>query len=682
LDRIGSDNGTVTASQGDSVGVAGNAYYFNGTTDYVQLGTGINYGTNNLSGCVWLFPHSLDADFRIYSGEDNSMFIYYHAAGDGIAIGKTGVDVSITTDMDLTVNAWNHVAWSNEQAEDSVRFWIDGAWEVEEWAYEYGAVTNYIGSDKVPGSFYPGLMDDLFLWDGDTLTQGRVDSIYNAGPPGRRYNESGGGQAASQDSIKSSFTVNTDIGSHTVDSVFVNNTKVRLELDSDVAYGATLTVDYDKPVTYGLRDSSNNYTVDWSALAVTNQVDSSATFEIYAQHDFETEDLGAWSTAEQEAYFDVVGNISWPNNVTIVMDTINDTPTQVLRFTHPANTLYGYELIHDYGTDREQVYLSYNYKFDYLFQWTLGGKMPGLAGLPKLPEPFRYPVSGDGWWSNLHFKGGGRFYSYHRDRTKSWIPWSIETNLPDGSRNPEYITDFHFNNGNWYDVIQRDVMNTFTDGVPNYDGIREVWVDGRLIYKKTDMRFIQDNSSTYYIDALNLFSFYGGDDVIPYTPNATTYTYIDSITLYRPLNDNTWVPKTAHSNSEVISSPTAITVKTLKYDNFVNTQTTVQNSEFPSTYSACVDETFLIDAGAGNKVRFDVSSGSIGNGDWIIFIDGNETDDSVISATAGYDSDLSNNTYTGSGYAESTDRYLYIMFKSDKEGFGIGFEGSTTFSAQ
>ena len=679
-DVVGTHNGTITESpagslQGDSTGVASGAYYFDGTNDYVTI-TGKDHASDDVSMTMWVKPLDLGSDGNFIGGATGALFWGFQASTDGMRLGRVTDNLTTTTAITLTEGVWNHIAFAYDQTANEVTFWIDGVSEVETFSTTFTAATTAVGVRAVGVSgYFEGLMDDLFIWDVE-ITDNTVDSIYNSGPPGRRFDESGGDALIFQDSIKASFTIsNADLGgtSYTVDSVFIASDVVELDLDNDITYGDIIRVSYRESTGYGIRDTAGNFAASVSLYQITNNVDSAdagnpVDYEIFENYDFQAEDLGTFTLIEQEALFNPIGTVWHSNYVDIVIDTIDEAATQVYRIMAPASESFGYELFHGMAADHDEMYISFNWKVSDNFQWTMGGKWPGIAGLPPLvkvggqfPNP---PKSGDGFWSMLHFKQGGYFQSYHRDATLGWTPWSFTRG------DPEHKNDCHLNNGNWYNIVQRVKLNTFTGGVPNHDGVREVWVEGIKIYSSNAVEMIRDEGGTYSADQFNLSFFYGGLNNEQWWPDEIVYGYIDNINFYIPINDDYLGLNVEHPDSYIMPSPSDITDRDFGYDSIRTTTGSLSNSEYGSNYSGRLDETYLLDAGAGNTVTFTLTGGAIGGGDFLIAVDGPETNDEIISVIEN-DASL-DNVITSSG------RYLFLMWKTDYAGQTTGWTGTIT----
>ena len=351
----------------------------------------------------------------------------------------------------------------------------------------------------------------------------------------------------------------------------------------------------------------------------------------------------------------------------IVNDTINGQSTKVLRVTNPAEQLSsGFAMWIDLGTDREELYASYDVKFDQEFCSTLGGKLNGLQGLPVVP--LTYPEPDDGFVCKLNFKEAGRIITYHYDRTYT----EEELGMPSWG-NGAWVNPIYMANGNWYNITQRTVMNTFTNGVANADGISEFWVDGRLIYQETGLKFMVEDSPDMKIDCFVLNNFFGGAPAETWAPTRDCYCYFDNIKIYSDPSDPTWGTHSAHDPNVILATPDGITNRAVVYDNLVTSAGTLHNASYPSNYSACLDETYLIDAGPGNVVKYQITGGHIAVKDFLLIYDGNQTDSPIVYQT--YGDDVSSLSAT----VQSTGRYMFVRLATDKLISGTGFNGTVSF---
>lgn len=381
--------------------------------------------------------------------------------------------------------------------------------------------------------------------------------------------------------------------------------------------------------------------------------DSEPEYITYNIWNFENETLGRYSDDLVREDFDIV-NLWSHSSASIVIDTINNSPTKVLKAVNEPNQLWtGFQLNVKLDKVYKEVYMSYNLKFGEEWNSTAGGKLPGLRGFPEVSNGC--PTSGEGFIAMNMFKLGGRIISYHYDRTYSSCPWSTE----------EYKYHNHyFSNGTWYNVTQRLVLNTFTNGSPNADGIKELWIDGKLIFQETNLKLVQDQDKG--IDGAALSIFYGGDSEA-YMPLHESDVYLDNIRIFMPNNDPI-VGQRLHSTTSIYPTPDEIIDRTVFYDKLITEQGVLSNYEYGQSYSQCIDEAYLIDAGDSNIVKIMLRNYTIGGGDFLFFYDGNTSDSKLIDVISGY----------GSGsnkVINSTGRYLFVRFSTNTD---LGTTGWTS----
>ncbi len=381
-------------------------------------------------------------------------------------------------------------------------------------------------------------------------------------------------------------------------------------------------------------------------------------FEVYQDWDFEGEELGEYTLSEilEDFNADRSGLVAG-SFTSIVEDTINGEATKVLRIKQEANQLYtGIQMNVYLDQVHSEVYLSYNWKFGKNWNSTSGGKLHGLRGLPSWSGS-SCPGSGDGFVAWNHFKRSGRIIAYHYDRTSEWCPWATES---------YNFNDIYFTNGTWYNITQRLVLNTFNGDFPNADGINEVWVDGRLVFQERGLILVQDRDKG--IEALSIQNFYGGD-YDHYKPLTDCYGYMDNIKVFIPTDDPTRGTRNVHDPGTVYETPDEIIDKRVYYDQLIKAEGPFQNRNYGGSYPGCTDETYLIDAGEGNTVIFQLDYFEIGKGDYIFVYDGNTSDANLLRLYKGY-------TYGGNEDIISSGRYMFVRLSSDRDGSASGWTGT------
>jgi hypothetical protein len=170
------------------------------------------------------------------------------------------------------------------------------------------------------------------------------------------------------------------------------------------------------------------------------------------------------------------------------------------------------------GSEPEEIYFRYYLRF--ADDWTprRGGKLPGFGGTYGRAGWGGRPVDGtDGWSARGLFEGhkDGRtpigFYCYHMDMKGSygsnWV-WDRD--------------DLGFlQNNRWYCIEQYVKLNT--PGEP--DGVLRGWVDGKLAFEKTDVRFRAVD--TLKVEAVWINVYLGGT----WTAEGDHHLYLDEVAI-------------------------------------------------------------------------------------------------------------------------------------------------------
>jgi hypothetical protein len=146
-----------------------------------------------------------------------------------------------------------------------------------------------------------------------------------------------------------------------------------------------------------------------------------------------------------------------------------------------------------------ELYLSYDVMFEPGFEFSLGGKLPGLYGWTDYNEFIgggKDPDGYNGWSGRLAFKkdGGLAVYVYHAAKTRETWGENYWWN------NAQFIP------GKWHTLEIRYVMNT--PGVAN--GRIQAWFDGQPALD-TGEKFLFTNTDALGINGLIVTTFFGGN---------------------------------------------------------------------------------------------------------------------------------------------------------------------------
>jgi hypothetical protein len=208
VDSIGPNDGTLVAGAYGE-GVVGRAFSFNGTTDFVDVGSdsSLTIGGSDFTYEAWIrtaftdspsgTPSQLIIADRNTSATESGFTFYVRSGrmaarmGDGISVAR------FVDDADATVlvsdDQWHHVAITVDRDEATgATMYVDG-----EPVASYdpcvasgsvgGVVSTFIGADTSDGGanrFFGGLIDELTFYD-RALTADEIASIFDAGEEGK-----------------------------------------------------------------------------------------------------------------------------------------------------------------------------------------------------------------------------------------------------------------------------------------------------------------------------------------------------------------------------------------------------------------------------------------------------------------------------------------------------------------
>lgn len=172
------------------------------------------------------------------------------------------------------------------------------------------------------------------------------------------------------------------------------------------------------------------------------------------------------------------------------------------------------------GAEPEGIFFRYYLRLGDDWRAAGGGKLPGIGGTYGRAGWGGRKVNGtDGWSARGLFEGqrNGRtpigFYCYHADMKgrygSNWV-WNS-----DGFAGLE--------NNRWYCIEQQARLNT----PGKNDGLLRGWVDGRLVFEKTNVRM--RDVATLKIETVWLNLYYGGT----WTAPSDMHVYIDDVVISR-----------------------------------------------------------------------------------------------------------------------------------------------------
>jgi hypothetical protein len=142
-------------------------------------------------------------------------------------------------------------------------------------------------------------------------------------------------------------------------------------------------------------------------------------------------------------------------------------------------------------TPGSEYVLEYRMRFDPGFDFSRGGKIPGLQGA-SAPSGCKRSDS-LGFSAREMWREGGRVIGYIYDMDQS------------GACGNAIATGFNFSVGRWYSIKKRIKLNTGR----NRDGVLQVSIDDRMIINRSNMGWMVE-SPDRRIDEMMLDFFFGG----------------------------------------------------------------------------------------------------------------------------------------------------------------------------
>lgn len=171
----------------------------------------------------------------------------------------------------------------------------------------------------------------------------------------------------------------------------------------------------------------------------------------------------------------------------------------------------------------EELYARFALRFGESWRPDRTGKLPGFGGTYGRAGWGGRPVSGEeGWsargrWAETANPGETRvgYYVYHADMEGPYGDDFLD------EQSPELIEAATLRHERWYCVEQYVRLNT----PGKADGVLRLWVDDRLAYEKTDLRF--RDTAALKIERYWANFYYGGS----WTPPDDMYVYLDNLVL-------------------------------------------------------------------------------------------------------------------------------------------------------
>ena len=157
--------------------------------------------------------------------------------------------------------------------------------------------------------------------------------------------------------------------------------------------------------------------------------------------------------------------------------------------------------------------MEYDLYFQPAFEWTRGGKLPGLCGgeCPRGCTSER----GNGWSARLMWHEDGKISTY--------VYWP---EMGGGGCGVDFYWNIALKTGVWYKITTYVKMNT--PGVKN--GVAKGYVNGQLVFTKSDFMWVGagDTDASKRITFAYITTYVGGSSVAMFAPKKTQYLKCDS----------------------------------------------------------------------------------------------------------------------------------------------------------
>lgn len=156
----------------------------------------------------------------------------------------------------------------------------------------------------------------------------------------------------------------------------------------------------------------------------------------------------------------------------------------------------------------EEATISYRIRFSSDFDWSLGGKLPGLSGVapgvsPTMPTGGKVDGADSGWSGRVMWLGP-KAYGHVGSKANEIAAYMYHPGQSSIYGDNEW-TNTAFEGGRTHTVTLRHKMNT----VGQNDGILQVWIDGNLVVDRHD--YVYRTRSDVKIGHLMWHLFRGGN---------------------------------------------------------------------------------------------------------------------------------------------------------------------------
>jgi hypothetical protein len=494
---------------------------------------------------------------------------HYNQRGEGSIRNGSGTTTVHTTDL-INDNAWHELVYTYNFDDDTMKIYLDGTLKssAKKASPDYTSNNRFTIGARWEQNRFTGWIDEVGVWTKE-LSAAEVSELYNSGSFlayssfGSAGDDSVRVEISNMDATADTFRVNLEYGVS-----FPTGPSDPIEL---FAFTDADSANYNDTTTLwtGLSDTTANVSLwtgkngSWVDTANQDTVyigggspytppDEVGVYDTLVWQDFEHRTSGEYTQAQRYADWGSIWFYAdnrpayWEEGLgfrhvdSIVTDQA--TGSQALYLWSPGDCV---DCAGDYDcitcsprcpdgrcaigtyrsgdtwiypiTDQDEIYFSYNVKFRSGFLPIEGGKLFGLRGGGPSPTTFLPPPDDEGFSVGTMWRdyGGISFYNFYHNQSNSqygevtyWDDFQPSGTGLQYDGNDRFI--FDFDSEQWYNITIRMTNNTFTGGVPNYDGLMEGFINGRLIEQLSGMYLTSATHQAEGIDRLIISMFFGG----------------------------------------------------------------------------------------------------------------------------------------------------------------------------
>lgn len=470
--------------------------------------------------------------------------------------------------------------------------------------------------------------------------------------------------------------------------------------DSNDVIGYSTLATEDSIWMYTINSSMVEVEYDLAEWQSFNSSDANSTYidpredqyTLLYEFTVEDEDLGTWTEEEINAWmYRSQFSTAWARTE-IVIDTINEEATKVIKVIMDDGVLEdpedpdswwmqrGLQATTYFNAERtkhDTICITNTIKFDKDWETINGnGKFGGLQMAyawedQTPPDGCGTGTEEDKISASFLFKPYNKIqdYQYSNENQDGACPWAIAT-FNGFQGDSTYLIP-----GVWYDYTECVRKNTFDGSTPNADGIFTAFVYDDLVFQKNDIQFAGHDTSSW--NTIRLSTFSSDDKEDGHTKES--YIYLGGFRV--------WIPGEADTafygngvydiDWKMTSRPGQITDRTVYYDTLVNLSVQSTDTIYTTNYPTGVGEGYtaawLIDAGEGYYVKATAIDGDLGSFDALVAYDGYDADDIMLARVLGSDSNFHTDCWGGDGILSSSGRYMHIHVMTSNVGTSTNF---------